>query len=57
MGVIRALRMAARRWYLLVPLVLASVGVAYLAYTQMPAVYTATVVHQINSTEIGRAHV
>ncbi|HEV7791002.1 MAG TPA: hypothetical protein VGP05_18500, partial [Pseudonocardia sp.] len=42
--------MAARRWYLLVPLVLASVGVAYLAYTQMPAVYTATVVHQINST-------
>ncbi|MDT7668335.1 MAG: hypothetical protein QOC74_1118, partial [Pseudonocardiales bacterium] len=53
MGVIRALRMAARRWYLLVPLVLASVGVAYLAYTQMPAVYTATVVHQINSTASG----
>jgi hypothetical protein len=45
--------MAARRWYLLVPLVLASVGVAYLAYTQMPAVYTATVVHQINSTASG----
>jgi len=40
--------MAARRWYLLVPLVLASVGVAYFAYTQMPAVYTASVVHQIN---------
>jgi hypothetical protein len=52
-GVFRALGMAARRWYLLVPLVLASVGVAYLAYTQMPAVYTATVVHQINSAASG----
>jgi hypothetical protein len=39
--------MAARRWYLLIPLVLAGVGVSWLAYTQMPASYSASVAHQV----------
>jgi len=48
-GLFRAFGMAARRWYLLLPLVLAAVGAAYVAYREMPAVYTASVVHQVNA--------
>ncbi|MBA2322481.1 MAG: hypothetical protein H0V92_00130, partial [Pseudonocardiales bacterium] len=44
-----AFGMAARRWYLLIPLVLVSIGVSWLAYTQMPATYTASVVHQVQA--------
>ena len=48
MGVFRVFSMAAARWYVLVPLVLVSLGVAWVAYTQMPAVYTASAVYQVN---------
>jgi hypothetical protein len=47
-GVSRAFSMAARRWYILLPLVLASVGVSWLVYNQIPATYTASVVRQVN---------
>ncbi|HEY2205228.1 MAG TPA: hypothetical protein VGH99_12225, partial [Pseudonocardia sp.] len=53
MGAFRAFGMAARRWYLLLPLVLVAVGAAYLAYTQMPATYTATVTHQLRTASSG----
>ncbi|HEY9416475.1 MAG TPA: hypothetical protein VIQ30_17105, partial [Pseudonocardia sp.] len=48
MGVKAACGMAARRWYLLIPLMAASGGVAWVAYTQMPATYTAAAVYQVN---------
>lgn len=51
MGVFTALRMAARRWYLLIPLVLTGVGVSWLAYLQMPASYSASVVHEVKAAE------
>jgi hypothetical protein len=49
-GVLAAFGMAARRWYLLIPLMAASGGVAWLAYTQMPASYTATAVYQVSTS-------
>ncbi|MBO0877914.1 MAG: hypothetical protein J2P19_31450, partial [Pseudonocardia sp.] len=47
MGVFAAFGMAARRWYLLLPLVLLSAGAAWLAYIQMPATYAASAVYQV----------
>jgi hypothetical protein len=52
-GVFRVFSMAAARWYVLVPLVLVSLGVAWVAYTQMPALYTASAVYQVNAPADG----
>ncbi|WP_028926804.1 hypothetical protein [Pseudonocardia acaciae] len=47
MGVFAAFGMAARRWYILLPMVALSAGAAWLAYTQMPASYDATAVYRV----------
>jgi len=54
-GVLAAVGMAARRWYLLIPLMAASGGVAWFAYTQMPASYAATAVYQVSTSTASEA--
>jgi len=55
-GVWRIFGMAARRWYLLVPFMLLSFGVSWLAYTHMPVVYRASVVHQVVPHQINASY-
>ena len=47
-GVFRAFSMAVKRWYILFPLILVSVGASWLVYTQIPATYAASAVSQVN---------